>query len=361
MTCPKNSLFNHSILLQGENPQSHCPLCYDPIDSITESPGETTNEGSSRVAQLIAHPSSMLATLVKKSVGNGKEVRNANIRAATASTLQTRTSVPGKSTQTYLIAKPTPSISFPPSQTTLKLLLKVAHRSFCFISNEDVGQFTNFMKRSVFTWPQKSNKEYEAYGLVQAIRAYCKTSWPGGAYHRLYRAVFIETYDTYIDIDNMDFANTWALYTGHLDEDDNEGANLVRLPTWPIDSEDHRLLPLQEIINRASFTEERQRPQISKSKSKEVSINEYKLTLVYEFMVTERNASPELGTLGTPSTQPPSTNPPRRLPTPLPNASTAHKRGISNATPQEERAAEETIERSRSGRILRATTKAIGQ
>jgi hypothetical protein len=331
-----------------------------------------------------------MAILLRKSIGAGKELRKKN--SAIASKAKAKAIGNIEVIKLKPIVQQPAQLIEPPLQQPIKLVLKVAHRMYDYVDNQDCGCFTSFTTRGhVIVYPVQANRRFTYRGFVETLLEFCRKNWPGGHYAGNYKKVFkIHGYKDYIG--NHCFKPGFTVWTGHLQDDDDVGVNLRRLPLWPIDKTDKvEDLSAEEILAMASWAEQED-DSSGKSKSKAQSnMNSYNLTLVYEWLYQPREESPELGSrkeydsddsddnddwgLGdlyaddTTVTEPidntttaavaaatiTTTAPPE--PPLTSSSSSAHKRGVSDTTPQSEREQEEVVVRSRAGRLLKRTAK----
>ena len=392
MSCSINPIFHHIILTLPNSRTTVCPFCGDDVaEEFPSTSGVALSEATTSTftttdtiaqpaqpaqpAQLIAEPIQLeeataitpaeldrhaMAILLRKSIGAGKELRKKNSAIASkakAKAIQNIEVIKLKPT----VQQPTQLIE-PPLQQPIKLVLKVAHRMYDYVDNQDCGCFTSFTTRGhVIVYPVQANRRFTYRGFVETLLEFCRKNWPGGHYVGNYKKVFkIHEYKDYIG--NHCFKPGFTVWTGHLQDDDDVGVNLRRLPLWPIDKTDKvEDLSVQEILVMASWAEQED-DSGGKSKGK-AQLNSYNLTLVYEWLYQPREESPELGSceydnddnddwgLGdlyaddTTTTEPidnttaaaatTTTAPPE--PPLTSSSSSAHKRGVSHTTPQSKR------------------------
>jgi hypothetical protein len=263
-----------------------------------------------------------------------------------------------------------------PINKLYKFHLKIAHRAFQFIDDEEVGFYTNVTKAGYMVpVPIKSTMKFTYSEFTDALLNECKDAFPGGRGTEQYYAIFrnrFSLYDDYPEYRNYGtsvFQTEWKVYTGHLELDDQDGNNLVPLPKWPNLNIEERSITVEELISNASFITEEPK---AKARAKARAIQDdltIHLTLVFKYLIEPPPPSPELGTIATIERSPSPHS--SVLPPPIDETASqveqlsvstpvhSHKRGISEATPRLEREQEEAVEsRSRAGRLRKPSAKA---
>lgn len=313
-----------------------------------------------------------MAAVLRKTIGAGKQMRKHN----SAITSKAK----AKALSNIEVIKPT---TRQPSQKPIILVLKVAHRMYDYVDGQDCGNFTSFTTRGhVIAFPVQLSRRFQFTQFTSTLVDFCQHNWPGGRFSGNYKSVFKSSV-----FDFSDWDTGFKTWTGHLQDDDDVGVNLRRLPIWPLDPmEKVKDLSVEEILAYASWAE--QDDEHAKGKVKAQS-NSYNLSVVYDWLYEPPKESPELGTrlesddedpyglehlyaedaaipealdkavaLHPARTSLPPPSPPPQLS--LIPASASHKRGISHTTLRDEREQEEATEsRSRAGRLRKPSSKAV--
>jgi hypothetical protein len=429
MTCPINPLIPHAAYLHGERPLTICPMCGDDLlvdsdlaETGTSSTAKATTSATANVArtvnsteltasspvdlatstaQLIADPRAAIAAVLKATIGSGKEVRKANSVIGGAAKVKAK--IPWRPTTLQTNVTPTPPPPPPePTPALVKLfhlLLKIAHRPSYIEDGVEAGVFINHTKNRVFSLTLNAVREFTVAMFTGACVDSCKKQWPGDRWSTTYL-------NTFPDDDFKERStDEWKVYTGHLSPDDNEGANLVPVPKWPLEDMISTTLSLADIIAISPFIEDT--PSVTgKGKAKALAtlqqqVQQFRFTIVLEWLVPPREESVELGefreassddddayaylyrqnyspppeaqvpieqaniTIDTAPTAssstaiapPPATTTLEPAATASSSSTRSHRRGISATTTRSEREEEEVVVRSRRGRVLRPTKK----
>jgi hypothetical protein len=317
-----------------------------------------------------------MAAVLRKTIGAGKQMRKQN--SAIASKAK------AKATQNVEVIRPA---VIQLTQQPTKLLLKIAHRMYDYVDGQDTGNFTSFTTRGhIIVFPVQLTRRFKYSEFTSTLVDFCRHNWPGGMFTGNWEQVF-----KYGVSDWSDWDTGFKIWTGHLQDDDDIGIHLRRLPKWPLDRSDKiEDLSVEEILACASWTDQDDEASIGKGKARAQSNNSYNLTLVYEWLYEPPKGSPELGTYQEKSDsedwglnilyEEPETITPitiTKTTTPITTtvavgshsslttgSTTTHKRGISDATPRAEREEEEVVvveSRSRAGRLRKPSSKATGQ